>query len=319
MEKEEPMILFSTVELMDGQKCYNWLVDILHPNGLCCPDCKKPVGLLKIHRHDRAPLLYFSCACGRIYNAFTGTIWQGTHHRCSVIVRILQGIAQGIPTMHLAKELGIDRTHLLQRRHKIQDLASQACNREPLPDKVVEADELYQNAGEKGKLHADPDDPPRSRANKVRGHGTWENDRPPVLGVVGRESGRVHIEVKKNSGRLDLEPAVLMATQPGATVNTDEWSAYAHLPDAQRVHLTVCHTPGKRVWARDDDGDGIREVHDNTIEGLWTGLRNFLRPFRGVNKVYLQQYVAIHEWAHNLKTVTIQFLRFLCGVTQLAS
>ena len=28
-------------------------------------------------------------------------------------------------------------------------------------------------------------------------------------------------------------------------------------------------------------------MHDNTLEGLWTGLRNFLRPFRGVNKVYL--------------------------------
>jgi len=61
------------------------------------------------------------------------------------------------------------------------------------------------------------------------------------------------------------------------------------LAGAQRNHVTVCHTPGKRVWARDDDGDGIREVHVNTIEGLWTGLRNFLRPFRGVNKIYLQQ------------------------------
>ena len=42
-------------------------------------------------------------------------------------------------------------------------------------------------------------------------------------------------------------------------------------------------------------------------------------PFRGVNKIYLQQYVAIHEWAHNIKVVTAQFLRVLCGVTQLAS
>ncbi len=313
------MILFSTVELMDEQKCYNFLVEILHPKGLHCPDCCKPVDLLKVHRHDRAPLLYYRCSCGRIYNAFTKTIWQGTHHRCSMIVRILQGIAQGVPTMHLAKELEIDRTHLLERRHKIQGLAAKACDRDALPDKVVEADEMYQNAGEKGKLHPDPEDPPRSRANKVRGHGTWENDRPPILGIVGRETGQIHLEVKKNSGRKDLEPSVLTSTQPGTTVNTDEWSAYVHLPEAQRKHVTVCHTPGKRVWARDDDGDGIREVHDNTLEGLWTGLRNFLRPFRGVNKVYLGQYIAIHEWAHNIKKVTVKFLRLLCGVTQLAS
>jgi transposase-like protein len=73
------------------------------------------------------------------------------------------------------------------------------------------------------------------------------------------------------------------------------------------------------VWAKDLDGDGVREVHVNSIEGFWTGLRNFLRPFRGVNKVYLQQYVRMHEWAHNLKTVTTTFLRMICGVTQLAT
>ena len=101
---------------------------------------------------------------------------------------------------------------------------------------------------------------------------------------------------------------------PGAGVNRDEWEAYHHLPEADRRHVTVCHAPGKREWARDDDGDGIREVHNNTLEGLWTGLRNFLRPFRGVHKKYLDQYVAIFEWAHNLKTATVGFLRTLLGV-----
>jgi transposase-like protein len=91
------------------------------------------------------------------------------------------------------------------------------------------------------------------------------------------------------------------------------------LSEAQRKHVTVCHGQGKRVWARDEHGDGIREVHNNTIEGLWTGLRNFLRPFRGANKIYLHQYLAAHEWAHNLKEVTLDFVRILRGVTQIAS
>jgi len=34
---------------------------------------------------------------------------------------------------------------------------------------------------------------------------------------------------------------------------------------------------GAGEWARDDDGDGVREVHCDTMEGTWTGLRNFLR------------------------------------------
>jgi hypothetical protein len=191
------MIRFSTVELMDEQKCYDYLVELLHPNGLCCPECKTPVEHSKVHRRDRAPILCVRCSCGRIYNALAGTLWEGTHHRCSRIVRILQGFAQGTPTLHLAKELSIDRKHLLERRHKIQELLAQACNRDPVPDEVVEADEMYQNAGEKGLLHPDPEDPPRRRANQARGHGTWETDRPPVRGIVGRGSGQVQLMLKK--------------------------------------------------------------------------------------------------------------------------
>ena len=95
---------------------------------------------------------------------------------------------------------------------------------------------------------------------------------------------------------------------------TDEWSGYNHLPELGRNHSTVCHTPGQREWARDDDGDGVREVHTNTLEGIWTGVRNFLRIFRGVNKDYLGQYIGIFEWGYKIKTVTLEFLRAFLGM-----
>ena len=94
-------------------------------------------------------------------------------------------------------------------------------------------------------------------------------------------------------------------------VYTDEWNGYSPLGRNDRGHATVNHNRGE--FARDDNGDGVREVHCNTLEGIWTGLRNFLRPFRGVNKVYLEQYVIIFEWCHNLKEVTDEFLRVLLG------
>jgi transposase-like protein len=74
-----------------------------------------------------------------------------------------------------------------------------------------------------------------------------------------------------------------------------------------RDHSTVCHSKGE--FARDDDGDGINEVHCNSCEGLWTGLRNFLRPFRGVHKRYLAQYVAIFENAFNFKEQLVEVIR----------
>ena len=67
------------------------------------------------------------------------------------------------------------------------------------------------------------------------------------------------------------------------------------------------------AWALDLDGDGVREVHCNTQEGLWTGLRNYLRTFRGVSRHYLAQYVAVFQWGHNIKVVTDAFLKTLLG------
>lgn len=49
---------------------------------------------------------------------------------------------------------------------------------------------------------------------------------------------------------------------------------------------------------------------------MWTGLRNHSRIFRGVNKKYLHQYVAIFEWSYNVKRATPEFLRALLGVRQ---
>ena len=169
--------------------------------------------------------------------------------------------------------------------------------------------------GKKGVRHPHPADPPRRRGNKARGHGTWENDRPPVVGTFGRESGKVRLEVCNSNKISDLQPHVETFSESNATVNTDEWAGYNRVVDSGRKHVTVCHCPGARIWAKDLDGDGIREVHVNTAEGFWTGLRNFLRPFRGVNKVFLDQYVAVHQWAHNIKNVSVLFLRILCGVT----
>ena len=94
-----------------------------------------------------------------------------------------------------------------------------------------------------------------------------------------------------------------------AVVFTDEWQSYQHII---RVHATVCH--GQKEWARDDDGDGIREVHVNTTEGMWTTVRNFLRPLRGVHKQYLSGYVAVCEFGINLKRITPSFISALVAL-----
>lgn len=157
--------------------------------------------------------------------------------------------------------------------------------------------------GKKGEKHSLPDEPPRRRANKQRGHGTYANDRPPVVGTVGRFSEQVRLRVVSHTDAATLCQQVHTFTLDTATVNTDEWPGYTHV---ERRHVIVCH--GAKEWARDDDSDGIREVHTNTAEGMWTTTRNFLRPLRGVHKRYLSGYIAICEFSINLKRVTPEFI-----------
>jgi transposase len=174
---------------------------------------------------------------------------------------------------------------------------------------------MHQNAGEKGLAHPNPQDPPRRRANSRRGHGTWDNDRPPIIGVIGHQSGYVTLSVVANSDTLSfsLEKFINCTTSPNATLFTDEWRSYNFLDGATSTRRRQCvsHSPGKGKWARDEDGDGVREAHTNTIEEFWTGLRNFLRPFRGVSKHYLQEYVCVYAWLHNFEWITPQLTAFI--------
>ena len=103
-------------------------------------------------------------------------------------------------------------------------------------DDETESDEMFQNAGEKGTLHPDPDDPPRRRANNRPGMGTMENDRPPVLGVVGRTTGQIRLTVCDNTQQATIQPQVEDDTLPNTTLNTDESSAYNHIAGTGRNH-----------------------------------------------------------------------------------
>ena len=161
----------------------------------------------------------------------------------------------------------------------------------------------FRTRGKKGQRHPDPTDPARRRANKKRGHGTYANDRPPVVGTVGRQSGQCRLRVCERTDGATLRRHVGWTTGAQAICNTDAWLGYTRL---ERVHQQVAHGQGE--WARDEDGDGVREVHINSIEGLWTTVRNFLRPFRGVHKQYLKFYVAMCEHRINRKAISPDFI-----------
>jgi transposase-like protein len=165
---------FPITDLMDEGACYTKLVEWIHPDGFACPRCHR-ADRMAVHRRRRPPVLDDRCGhCGRVFNAFTGTAPHGVKRRPAELVLIVRGFAQGVSTARLARELECDRSELLNLRHRLQDLAFRNRDRMPLDDKVLEADEAYQNAGEK-----------RRAAQKPRGPATAaceQGPRPRHLG-----------------------------------------------------------------------------------------------------------------------------------------
>src|SRR5882757_1605818 len=80
--------------------------------------------------------------------------------------------------------------------------------------------------GKKSEPHLDPADPPRRRANKRRGHGTYANDRPPIVGTVGRDTGKVRLRMVQHSDGKTLCDQVAQFTKQDSHVYTDEWQGY---------------------------------------------------------------------------------------------
>ena len=181
---------FAILDLMNPDACYQFLMDTLHPDGLRCPGCRG-ADALSIHDRHRPPVLDYRCrGCGSVFNAYTGTPLQKTHRSPAQLVLILRGIAQGIPTARLARELGCDRKHLLELRHKLQGLAAVAASRTgPVFGSPTEADEMFQNAGEKRAPASRPRRPapaPSQQATRARNL----RQRPPTGGRGGEPDHR---------------------------------------------------------------------------------------------------------------------------------
>jgi transposase-like protein len=167
-----------------------------------------------------------------------------------------------------------------------------------------EADECDQSAGSKGLPREVErcERAPRQRGLQLRGRATAEAGRPPRLGLVQRRdkadpdapAAQVSLEVLENVRTATIKPLMTAKVKAGAQFFTDEYNIY-HFTEADYDHRTVNHSAGEYA-RRDHDGTC---VHCNTMEGMWSGLRNFLDHFKGISQRFLHLRVARYEFLHN--------------------
>ena len=107
-----------------------------------------------------------------------------------------------------------------------------------------------------------------------------------------QRGGQVVLRMLDNVQQVTIRPIIMATIVSGSRLYTDEYQIYSRLDEWGYCHETVNHSAGE--YARDDDGDGFCEVHVNTMEGVGSLLRSWLRPHRGLSQEKLLLYLVGH-------------------------
>jgi transposase-like protein len=141
------MIDFPIAELLGDSICLLWLERHLHPDGFACPHCHRSERRLFRHQGDFPA--YRCRTCDGYYTLLTNTVCAKTRQRPATLVLLLRGMAKGEPTARLARELGLARKQLHTLRQRLQANLNETAPTGMMAGTAFEADERYQNAGEK--------------------------------------------------------------------------------------------------------------------------------------------------------------------------
>jgi transposase-like protein len=142
---------FPISDLMSEKASEEWIMEYFHPTGVRCPHCAAGWAEAREFRTTRrSQLTVYRCrVCRGIYNLYSGTIFEARQLRPAQVVLLVRGVLKGESAASLARKLGMSRTTITELRHLIQRKAAHLQSEIRLDDNVVEADEMFQNAGEK--------------------------------------------------------------------------------------------------------------------------------------------------------------------------
>lgn len=269
-----------------------------------CPHCGEddPAHLEIIDRSYRGGLYRYRCLLchlagdpgeGGTFTDLTGTLFEGCRLDIRSLWLLLDHFADQHAAVDTAREVQVNR-HTVDRYFRLlRGAIYQARSWEPIAldlDDIAESDEVYITAGLKGQAGGEElSRNPRRRGLKRRGRGTWDSDRVPVLGLICRQ-GQLRLFVLRNVQTRTIQPIMEQLLAKGVKVYTDNYCIYNFLARQGYQHAAVNHGAGE--YARD-------EVHCNTIECTWSWLRQAIRTYRGVSKIYLPLYVAQFEFFYN--------------------
>lgn len=254
-------------QFTDDSTCLEWLRQFLYPDGIHCDKCNR---LTKHHRVASRPS--YSCDhCGHHVHPTAGTIF----HKSTTPLRLwfyaiylMSSSRCGISAKHLERELGVTYKAAWRMFKQIRTMLNDETPFDG--DRPVEIDEMFHGGIRK-----------MGKGRKLNG----DKRKVPVLGMVER-NGRAVARTIEAARSREVLPLIKKFVMPISTVFTDESKIY----DGVGYMQNTCHTHKRINHSKDVYVMG--ETHTNSVEGLWSLVKNNIRgAHHSVSAKYLQMYL----------------------------
>lgn len=277
-----------------NDQCIEYLEKKRWPNGVRCPICNSTH--VKKNGTENGFQRYYCFGHGGTFRATTGTIFEYCKVPLGYWFYFIFHYLQNQSCKMIMETLGISRSTAYRMARLTRDVLKDECSDVKLED-IIEFDEMYHSCGQKGEKVSHRK--PRKRGLKLRGRGTGDQDKPPIIGACDRK-GNMRMKVSNHAdsqsifafflGVISFFPDIFKLLSGQMKVFTDDFSAYRFLYQLGIHHESVNHSIGE--YARG-------EVHNNTMEGYWSVIRHWLNTYRGVSKKNLPSYIGLCEFVEN--------------------
>lgn len=237
------------------------------------PHCPRCGGLDRVREiANRKPMKWHCGDCRRYFSVRTGTVLERSKiplRKWAYGIFLWTTSLKGVSSMKLHRDLDISQKSAWFMAHRLREAYVSGGG---LFDGPVEVDETYIGGKRKNM--------PKSKREKLTGRGAA--GKMAVAGVKDRKTKKVSAAVVQRTDRETLHGFIRDRVRPGATVYTDDATAYRELSDY--AHDAVKHSLGEYVKNID--------VHTNGIESLWSMFkRGFVGTYHRMSPKHLHRYV----------------------------
>ena len=258
-----------------------WFAKTRWSHGPACPHCGS-THVLSGAKHATMPYRCREKGCRKRFSVKTGTVMEASnigYQKWAIAIYLALTSLKSISSMKLHRDLNITQKSAWHMAHRLRRAFAENGGSFSGP---VEVDESY-FGGRRANMS-------NAKRKELAGTGRGAMGKIAVVGIKDRATNQVRAKATGSVAAPALQGFVIEHTAPGATVYSDDASAYNGLPFP---HETVKHSVSEYV--RD-------MAHTNGVESFWATLK---RAHKGVfhkfSPKHLDRYVQEFAGKHNLR------------------